>query len=256
MKAKSIIILGAAVLAIRGPAVGELDEFVLTPSVGDSVAIDGEYIVAGASSAGSTWHGAAYVFKHDGASWVEQARLVASDPQWNDRLGFSVSISADVVVAGAPHFDTYGVYMGRACIFARNGTEWAEDGCIEGPRGFFGDSVCIDEDVILVGAPGVDDAFVWRYQDGSLSGGVLLAQTEWDIGSEFGDAVSVSGDRIVVGAPRDDYAGENSGAAYVFSPLKESPLIWFADVKLTASDADEDDRFGQSVAIRAFFVFV
>jgi len=47
--------------------------------------------------------GSAYVFERTGAgaTWTEQAKLIASDGAVCDRLGNSVAISGDSVVTGA-----------------------------------------------------------------------------------------------------------------------------------------------------------
>jgi len=56
----------------------------------------------------------------------------------------------------------------------------------------------------------------------------------------------VSGDTAVIGAFFDDDAGSTSGSAYVF---RRSGTTWTEQAKLTASDAAERARFGNSVAV-------
>ena len=71
----------------------------------------------------------------------------------------------------------------------------------------------------------------------------------------FGVSVSISGDRAVVGAHYDDYAGTDSGSAYVFrwddngTPSDPSDDFWGEEQKLTASDAAPGDYFGYAVSI-------
>lgn len=70
---------------------------------GESVSINGEVVVVGAwwdDDAGSQ-SGSAYVFRYNGATWVEEAKLTASDGAAGDRFGHSVSISGETVVVGA-----------------------------------------------------------------------------------------------------------------------------------------------------------
>src|SRR5207247_699415 len=75
---------------------------------GESVAISPDTIVVGADSAtvGSNLHqGAAYVFVKPATGWTtatQTAKLTASDGATDDDLGFSVAVSGDTVVAGAP----------------------------------------------------------------------------------------------------------------------------------------------------------
>ena len=73
---------------------------------GDSVAISGDTVVAGADGddVGSTTdQGSAYVFTRSGTTWSQQLKLTASNGAADDRFGGSVGISGDKVVAGAPN---------------------------------------------------------------------------------------------------------------------------------------------------------
>ncbi len=71
---------------------------------GVSVGISGdERVIVGAfwdDDAGSA-SGSAYIFRRNGASWYEEAKVVASDGATDDRFGSSVAISGDraIVVA-------------------------------------------------------------------------------------------------------------------------------------------------------------
>lgn len=62
----------------------------------------------------------------------------------------------------------------------------------------------------------------------------------------FGYSVSVSGDVAVVGARWDDDGGSRSGSAYVY---RFEGGAWVETAKLTASNAEADDYFGEAVAV-------
>jgi hypothetical protein len=68
------------------------------------------------------------------------------------------------------------------------------------------------------------------------------APDEW-----FGSAVSISGDTAVVGTPYAD--GAAMGAAYIFQRNQSGLDNWGEVVKLTASDGEQFDEFGESVSI-------
>ena len=55
---------------------------------------------------GAFHSGAAYVFVRNGITWSEQAYLKASNTGENDHFGYSVGISGDTVVIGAPEEDS------------------------------------------------------------------------------------------------------------------------------------------------------
>lgn len=61
----------------------------------------------------------------------------------------------------------------------------------------------------------------------------------------FGASVAVSGEVAVIGAVLDNDGGTDSGSAYVF---RSEGGDWREEQKLTASDAEEVDMFGASIA--------
>lgn len=70
----------------------------------------------------------------------------------------------------------------------------------------------------------------------------------------FGTSVAISGNTAVVGAPLDDIGtGPNEGSAYVYVRSGET---WTLQQKLTASDAEIENRFGTSVAIHGDTIIV
>ena len=119
----------------------------------------------------------------------------------------------------------------------------------------FGASVAIDGDVLIVGANKDNDngdssgsAYVFRF-DEEKSAWVeeqKLTASDGEEGDEFGIYVAVSADVVVVGAFRDDDDGDASGSAYVFNYDGDE---WIEGQKLTASDAEASDRFGESLSI-------
>jgi len=78
--------------------------------------------------------------------------------------------------------------------------------------------------------------------------GYLLASTATDSGDQYGisSATSADGSTIVVGSLSDGTAGEQSGAAYVFT---ETLVDYSLNGKLTASDGAAGDYLGSSVSI-------
>ncbi|MCP4373696.1 MAG: hypothetical protein GY797_37185, partial [Deltaproteobacteria bacterium] len=98
---------------------------------GRSVAISGDTVVAGATGeddSGSS-SGAAYVFVKPGSGWADMtqaAKLTASDGAAGERLGLSVAVSGDTVVAGALGDDDNGNDSGSAYVFVKPGSGWAD----------------------------------------------------------------------------------------------------------------------------------
>jgi FG-GAP repeat/HYR domain len=239
---------------------------------GDSVAISGETVVVGAgndSGSAGFFHGSVYVFVRSGGVWSQQQKLLASDAAADARFGFSVAISGETVVVGAP-FDTgtAGPSPGSAYVFVRSGGVWSQQQKLEpsapvvGDTGTFGWSVAISGETVVVGANQADgaagvsqgSAYVFVRSGGVWSQQQKLEASDAAANDLFGGSVAISGETIVVGAGGDEgTAGSSQGSAYVFV---RGGGVWSQQQKLLASDAGGGDGFGSSVAISGETVVV
>ena len=133
--------------------------------LGFSVAISGDLAIAGASGDDDNKRedvGSAYIFRREGAAWVQEAKLTASDGAAGDNFAYrAVAISGDRAIVGAYADDDKGAASGSAYIFRRDGTSWVQECKLladDGTAGdFFGQSVAIFGDRAIVGAPQDDD---------------------------------------------------------------------------------------------------
>ena len=207
---------------------------------GYSVSISGDYAIVGAyqdDDSGSN-SGSAYIFKRDGPSWSEQAKLLAADGAAGDQFGCSVSVSGDYAVVGAYYDDDSGSTSGSAYIFRRYGTSWGEQAKLTASDGAaggrFGWSVAVSGDYAIVGAYGDNDngtnsgsAYMYKRdgtnmykRDGTnWSEQVKLIASDGARNDYFGYSVSVSGDYAIIGAYYDDDKGGDSGSAYMFGKV-------------------------------------
>jgi len=227
------------------------------------VSIDGDYAIVGApgnDDAGS-YSGSAYIFKREGSTWTEQAKLTASDADAGDHFGSPVSIDGDYAIVGASRNDDAGSASGSAYIFKREGSTWTEQAKLTASDGasyyFFGRSVSIDGDYAIVGAYGSDNytgaAYIFKREGSTWTEQAKLTASDAAEYDYFGWSVAVDGNYAIVGAPGDPEAGEYPGSSYVF---KREGATWTEQAKLTASDAAEYDYFGGSVSISGDYVIV
>ena len=94
------------------------DDGDLGDDLGCSVSIDGDYAVIGAYSddEGGYNRGSAYIFHRIGASWTQQAKLIADDGETGDMFGSDVSINGDYCVIGAIGSDLIGSHSEPSLI--------------------------------------------------------------------------------------------------------------------------------------------
>ena len=232
---------------------GAGDEF------GGHVALDGDIAVIGARHDDDKGvdSGSAYVFTRSGTAWSQQAKLTASDGAAGDEFGYSVAISGDTAVIGAPRDDDKSDDSGSAYVFTRSGSTWSQQAKLEATDGAAGDvfgiSVAISGDTVVIGADLADEkgsnsgaAYVFSRSGNTWSQNAKLTADDGAAGDLFGIRVTLSGDTAVIGAARDDDKGDESGAAYVFI---RSGIEWVQQAKLSATDGVANDRFGTRVAI-------
>lgn len=217
---------------------------------GYSVGVSGDTVVVGAFGEDSSTtavnsrpndnaadSGAAYVFIRNGSTWTQQAYLKVSNTGAGDNLGWSVAISGDTVVLGAPAEDGSGTGVnsasnesaagaGAAYIFARSGTVWSQEAYLKasntGANDRFGYAVSVSGNTVAAGAPSEDSsipgvnspsdegavlsgaAYIFIRSGGTWSQQAYLKASNPQTNDNLGWSVAVSGDTAVAGAPFED----------------------------------------------------
>jgi hypothetical protein len=246
-----------AVYVFRHDGTGWPLEAVLTASdgqpgdrFGHSVSMDGDVVLIGAPQIGPD-QGGAYVFRHDGATWVEEAKLSDPNGQAEDVFGWAVALSGDVAVIGG-HGNNQ--IVGAAFVFRRVGGEWGleqELAAWDAPafQVRFGWSVAVVGSTAAIGAPANTgavymfefDGMSWQ-PDAKLTGSMPLGIGPW-FGSSI--ALDLSADAMLVGAKFDYAAGGESGAAYLFNRAPR----WVEVSKFVASDTDAADQLAAAIGL-------
>lgn len=207
---------------------------------GGAIALDGDTLVVGAELEDSSATGidsdqvnndafsagAVYVFTRSGDVWSQQAYLKASNTDGSDNFGSSVSLDGDTLAVGANDEESGATGVdgneannaiedsGAVYIFARTGTTWSQQAYIKasntGEDDIFGYSTSIDGDTLVVGAP-----------------------------NEQSGSTGIDGNQSHNGS-------HDAGAAYVFTRTAD---VWSQQAYVKASNTDNGDSFGWSVAI-------
>ncbi|RJP43619.1 MAG: PKD domain-containing protein [Desulfobacteraceae bacterium] len=243
--------------AIIGSDTAEADYF------GKAVAISGDYAIVGAEwddNSNGTNAGAAYIFKREtDGTWQQAQKLLPTFGNSFHWFGYSVAISGNYAVVGAPQAEVCAVSSGGAFVYKYNGVTWNEqtmliqNSCAVGD--LFGWSVAIDGEYAIVGAAGKEAVYIFERNENDAWS--LVEQLNPDnpaLTANFGKAVSIQGDFAVVGAPKDSHLANNAGAVYVFK--KDIDGSWVKTDKLIADDWTAEDEFGASVSINGDMITV
>jgi hypothetical protein len=200
--------------------------------------------------------GSVYVYRFDGASWVQSAKL--SPGIAGDDVGRALAMRGDRAVLGAPQDDTGGSGAGAAYVYVRSGSAWTQEAKLVANDNPFGDllgnSVSMHDGVVLVGALRDDangrmnsgSAVVFRLSNGQWSQEARLIAADGSLSDFLGTSVAIEGDTALVGAPADDNGSTNSGTIYVF---RRENGVWVDTEHLHALDSAAEDRFGSALAL-------
>ena len=227
---------------------------------GISVAVDGDTAVVGAyhDDANGNNSGSAYVFVFDGSSWIEEAKLLASDGAADDNFGNSVAVDGNAVIIGAAQSDANGYNSGSVYVFGFDGTNWIEEAKLLASDGasydYFGNSVAIYGDIVLIGSYYDDDngsgsgsVYAFNFDGSNWNEVSKLLASDGSSYDYFGCSVALDDDVAIIGAKQNDDYYDNSGSAYIFRSF--DGMNWTQEAKLLAYDVAEADNFGFSVAI-------
>lgn len=194
-------------------------EFQQGSSFGSSVGLSGNIAIVGAPSA-DLGKGQVYVFEYNLATLRWNYLQVADNPtqQPSSHFGYSLAIFGDTFVVGVPYLDAA---TGTLYVYKRPSSGGSfiasqtllprESMFLLSSYDYYGLSVAIDKNLVVVGAPGYSDSVIHlgRHQQVEVS---------------------------------------DSGGVFVFSRTSDALDFEFLE-KLQPSNVKEFDRFGHSVAV-------
>lgn len=237
--------------------------------------------VNGSQAGSGSSPGAVYVYRRNPVTgaWAQEAYIKASNHGGSqDAFGGSVAISGDTLVVGAPTEDSNATGIngdqsdnsasdsGAVYVFTRSGTTWTQQAYLKASNteanDYFGSSLAIDGNTIIVGAPEEDSiasgvngnqadnsgfyrgaAYVFVRSGTTWTQQAYLKASAPADGDLFGASVAVEGNTIAVGAPQYD-----TGAGFV-GLFSRSGTTWSHRQNITAFNAEAGDWFGISVAL-------
>ncbi len=205
---------------------------------GLSIGVSGNAAVVGADHhpSGGTNRGQAYIYRFNGATWIEEEVLQASDEVNGARFGNDVAISGAAALIGAYTHPSGGSGRGQAYVFRYDGLNWAEEQVLQASdetnSAWFGYSVALDGNLGVIGAhthpsggSQRGQAYVFRNFGPSwtqeqilqASDEVNLARMGRSVGAEELQGVAI------VSAPEHPSGGTFRGQSYIFSGPTPTP---------------------------------
>jgi hypothetical protein len=259
----------AATLAPADIAAGE--------NFGYHVAINSSYV---AVTAHNDDDGAGGVYVYEVGSWSSYDKIISPTPIEDGHFGATVALSGDSLVIGAPDEDvTAGGHEGAAHLFYNVEGSWehiktlsADDGQ---PYDYFGGSVDITEEYIIVGAHG-DNIDISDPLDGTLEsdvGAAYLFQKNYDgdgiwgqvakitspdmqAGAQFGFSAQIHNNIAFIGSHHHSSAAQNDGAVFLFSPDSDTSSSWKHIGSILPSTSVANSAFGHATAFATETLFV
>ena len=202
--------------------------------------------------------GPVYIYTRSDGLWEQQQKLTSPDADPYNSFGVSLSISGDTAVVGSCCDQEGGARTGAVYVFTRSDGTWTETAKLTASdaadNDFFGYSVSISGDTIIIGAYGKDGTesgegavYVFIQSGGTWSQQAKLTSGNPKEGDQFGYSVSLSGDIAVIGMP-----GNIQRGAYIFKRTGDN---WIQHSQLSSDDLDFYS-FGCSVDISGDAIMV
>lgn len=258
---------------------------------GHSVWLTSDRLAVGAAAEGSgvAHSGAAYVFRYDGARWVQEEFFKAFNADGTDLFGFRVALWGDTLAVSAVFEDSESsgvngdplnnksTNSGAVYVYQYDGQLWYHRAYLKAsnpsPSAEFGRGLALWQDTLAIGASGDDGTIADPFSRTlSESGAVYILQrngSSWeqesylkasnaDLNDQFGFCVSLHGDTLVVGAVNED-----SAATGVDGDERDNDTVdggaayvfrrgdagWTQDAYVKSSNSDSGDSFGYSAAL-------
>jgi hypothetical protein len=210
--------------------------------------------------------------------WIYVTELTRDDAEPQDYFGNAVAIFGNTTVIGCYGCDPLGTMSGAVYVYSKYYTkdddgkatyEWAYHHTMTPPSGskydWFGISLAIYDDVIAVGATGLDDpialerdtggAYVFDVvADESYADGIgwkafaELTPGDGQGGDRFGSSIAIYDGVVVIGAPDSSLGSYHSGSVYIYHK-EAGPDHWYFEEKITPTHPTPHLHFGTAVGV-------
>jgi disulfide oxidoreductase YuzD len=216
-----------------------------------SLSNDGNYLLATAANkdpaVGGVWSaGAAYVFYYNGASWVQQAKLIASPRNTSERFGYVGKISGDGATIA---IGTGGETANRVYVFTRSNTTWTQRATLT--QSDSGRSLALSNDgttiaMCDVGNTGIgDNVYVYTGSGANWTLQKTIINPYGFVSALGGNGfagnlvLSEDGNSLVIGSQYSDIDGQvNRGSIFFFRRINST---WYPQSRIVPPVGNDYD---------------
>ncbi len=190
-----------------------------------------------------------YLFSMGASGWVPEGRIHVPGA-----LPQALALGKNIVALGDSQDDTFDTRAGRVHLYElMSSGQWGPTTTLIGSRsnayGYFGTSLGIDGETLVVGAPGEVDGgtrgAAYLFERG-VTGWHEAARLGGNNGAaRFGTAVAIQGGQVAVGAPDPyEYSWSNAAEVRLFA---HDGTTWQVQQQLTAEGEPHGNAFGSSI---------
>ena len=239
---------------------------------GQKVSVSGDYAIISTDyedPGGVSDSGTVYIYNIATGTLLHSIPNPEPNAQSTARFGISVSISGNYAAVGSQLNDEDGPNSGMAYIY--NVTTGELVHTVHNPNAYstpdndiFGIAVCINGNLLAVGASSEDDAggtdsgkvYIFDVLSGELLRTISNPNAYGTSASDnFGRNIAISGKYIIITAQyEDDAGGTISGKAYVFNVNTGSLLYTLDNPNLSGTSAN--DYYGSDVSVDGNYVVI
>lgn len=261
---------GAAYVFTKGPNGWTMDHEIPAPDpdaldrFGGGVALDGDtFAVSEPEDDQQTKYsrdGRIHVYEDRATGLVKVDELQPPHDGDGARLGLSMALEGDTLVAGAPDEPTASS-DGAVYVYEEIENGWSQDALLTSPAADkarqLGRDVALGADTVVAGAPGPQvaiccpsppvpegNAYAWEATQDGWSDAAELDPAASARGAAVGMSVALDGDQAYVASPN---APLDSVYGWV-STFEKDADGWSQDGKLLPADPASGDRFGDALA--------
>jgi hypothetical protein len=162
---------------------------------------------------------------------AQEVYLKAAAPQSNDEFGSAVSVWGDTLAIGANLEDGGGTDSGGVYVFVRENNVWSQQAHLKSSTplagDYFGTSLALYEDTLVVGAPGSNtiasmtphggSVHVFKREAGEWKRLTRLAPADSGLQDLFGQSVAIDDNHLFVGAPLESTVQAFGGMVYAYA---------------------------------------